>query len=233
MPVDIHNGGVVLTHPPDWSFPVEWSRSWDTRIEAALSGAEYRLGTRPVPRERIRFRIVPFDLTERLELVHKLRTGVKSGLAIVPHWGRAAFLLETAHAGDTELVLKTNTFDVVAGQSLFLGETAESMERVQVTLQVGNVLSLLTPLLATHPAGGTVHPSIEGRIQVSDLEALSDWHQAITIEVRQLRTAFTIQVPVEPDPGQIGSDHWLDGVLIPQAPNDGTFHTWLNGAPVL
>jgi hypothetical protein len=68
---------------------------------------------------------------------------------------------------------------------------------------------------------------------VSDLDAWSDWHQAVTVEVRQLRTAFVVDVPIEPDPGQIGSDHWLDGVLIPQAPNAGTFHTWLDGAPVL
>lgn len=236
MPTVIHNGGVVLTHPPDWSFPVEWNRTWDTRIDAALTGAEYRLGTRPVPRESIRFRIVPFDLTDRLQLVHRLRVAVKSGLAIVPNWGRVAHLADTAAAGSLSLTLEADTFQAVPGQSLFVGmadDETNTLERVQVTAHAAGVLTLLEPLLSSHPAGSAVHPSIEGRIVVSDLDAWSDWHQAVTVEVRQLRTAFVVDVPVEPDPGQIGSDHWLDGVLIQQAPNAGTFHTWLDGAPVL
>jgi len=46
MAVLFYNDAVVIPHAPDWRTPLEWSRTWDTRVEAAASGAESRVGLR-------------------------------------------------------------------------------------------------------------------------------------------------------------------------------------------
>lgn len=231
MPVPTHNGAVILPDPPDWRQPLEWSRGWDTQVEAALNGAEARIGTRPKPREQLRFRLVPDGLAERLRLVQRLRAAAKIGVAIVPHWGRSATL--ASEASGTTLVLEATAFLVEPGDLVFVHD-GDAFEIALVSAQVGLTITLASALLADYPAGAQVRPTIEGRVTVDDIESFDDWHQTVTVAVHQLRTGPTAPpVIVIPDPGPPGTDYWLLGAPVPRFELGATFDHWLDGAPII
>lgn len=229
MPVTTYNDAVVIPHAPDWRQPVEWSRSWDTRIESAVTGSEARVGLRLKPREKIRFRLVPLDLAERLAMVARLKAAAKAGLALVPHWGRGATL--TIVAGGTSLAVAADNFKAQPGDLVFvhLGdiENWEVFDVAEVAVHRNRSLSLTAPLNRAYPAGARVFPTITGRITVGEIEALEDWRQAVTVEVQQLRT-----VP-DNDAALYQFDYWMQGGPVPRFFSGETLDAWLAGAPVV
>jgi hypothetical protein len=72
-----------------------------------------------------------------------------------------------------------------------------------------------------------VFPAIAGRIVISDIDALDDWHQAVTVEIRQLRTV--------PDNEAVLFDfeYWFHGAPLPRLFTGQNFDHWLGGAPIL
>lgn len=233
MNVTTYNDAVVIPHAPDWRSPPEWSRSWDTRIESAVTGSEARVGLRLKPREKIRFRLVPLDLAERLAMVARLKAASKAGLALAPHWGRGATLTVTATGASLAVV--TDTFKAQPGDLVFVQsgdiESWEAFEVAEVTVHRNRTLSLTAPLSRTYPAGARVFPTITGRITIGELEALEDWRQAVTVEVQQLRTVPSVLL--DPSPDEAGQDYWFDGAPVPKFGWGGTFDHWLEGAPIL
>ena len=165
MPVTTYNDAVVIPHAPDWRSPPEWSRSWDTRVESAVSGSESRIGLRLKPREKIRFRVVPLDLAERLALAERLKAAVKTGLAIVPHWGRGASL--AAAASGTTVAVDADTFTAQPGDVVMILagdiESFDDFELAQVVTHANKTLTLAAPLNGSHPqAPGFTRPSQGG-----------------------------------------------------------------------
>lgn len=229
MPVTTYNDAVVIPHPPDWRQPVEWSRSWDTRIESAVTGSEARVGLRLKPREKVRFRLVPLKLEERLVMVARLKAAAKAGLALVPHWGRGATL--TTVAAGSSIAVAADNFKAQPGDLVFvhLGdiENSEAFDVAEVAVHRNRTLSLATALSRSYPAGSRVFPIITGRITVGELEALEDWRQAVTVEVQQLRT-----VP-DNDAALYQFDYWMQGGPIPRFYAGETLDAWLAGAPVV
>ncbi len=229
MPVTTYNDAVVIPHPPDWRQPVEWSRSWDTRIESAVTGSEARVGLRLKPREKVRFRLVPVDLVERLAMVGRLKAAVKCGLALVPHWGRGSTL--TAVAAGSSLAVAADNFKAQPGDLVFVHsgtpEDWEAFDVAEVAVHRNRTLSLTTALSRSYPAGSRVFPTITGRITVGELEALEDWRQAVTVEVQQLRT-----VP-DNDAALYQFDYWLHGSPLPRIYAGETLEHWLHGAPAI
>ena len=96
MALATYNGDVVIPHRPDWRQRVAWSRAWDTSIESGLTGAEDRRAMRLKPRERVVFRVIPWNAEERIRLLERLKAGVKAGRVLVPNWGRGATLAAEA-----------------------------------------------------------------------------------------------------------------------------------------
>jgi len=229
MPVTTYNDAVVIPHAPDWRQPVEWSRSWDTRIESAVTGSEARVGLRLKPREKIRFRLVPLDLAERLAMVARLKAAAKAGLALVPHWGRGATL--TIAAGGTSLAVAADTFKAQPRDLVFVHSGTpqdwEAFDVTEVAVHRNRTFSLATALSRSYPAGSRVFPTITGRITVGELKALEDWRQAVTVEVQQLRT-----VP-DNDAALYQFDYWMHGGPIPRFYAGETLDAWLAGAPVV
>ncbi len=229
MPVTTYNDAVVIPHAPDWRQPVEWSRSWDTRIESAVTGSEARVGLRLKPREKIRFRLVPLDLAERLAMVARLKAAAKAGLALVPHWGRGATL--TGVAAGSSLTVVADSFKAQPGDLVFVHsgdiEDWESFDVAEVAVHRNRTLSLASSLSRSYPAGSRVFPTITGRITVGELEALEDWRQAVAVEVQQLRT-----VP-DNDAALYQFDYWMHGGPIPRFYAGEPLDSWLAGAPVV
>jgi hypothetical protein len=162
---------------------------------------------------------------ERLRLVQRLRAAAKIGLAIVPHWGRSATL--ASEASDTTLVLDSATFQTQPGEAVFVGSAPDDFEVGEVSAHRGSSITLTAPLSRTHPPGAGVFPAIAGRIVISDIDALDDWHQAVTVEVRQLRT-----VP-DNDTVLFDFEYWLHGAPLPRLFAGQNFDHWLGGAPIL
>lgn len=229
MPVTTYNDAVVIPHPPDWRQPVEWSRSWDTRIESAVTGSEVRIGLRLKPREKIRFRLVPLDLAERLAMVARLKAAAKSGIALVPNWGRGSIL--SAEASGSSLAVAADNFKAQSGDVVFIHsgdpQAFDEFDLSEVAVHRNRTLSLAGPLSRTYPAGARVFPTITGRITVGELEALEDWRQAVTVEVQQLRT-----VP-DNDAALFDFDYWLHGAPLPRMYAGEDFDHWLQAVPLL
>jgi len=229
MPVTTYNDAVVIPHPPDWRQPVEWSRSWDTRIESAVTGSEARVGLRLKPREKLRFRLVPLNLAERLVMVARLKAAAKLGLAVVPHWGRGSTL--TAEASGSSLVVAADNFKAQSEDVVFVHsgdmEVSDEFDLAVVAVHRNQTLSMVGPLSRTYPAGARVFPTIAGRITVGELEALDDWRQAVTLEVQQLRT-----VP-DNDAALFYFDYWFRGAPLPRMYAGEDFDHWLQAVPLV
>lgn len=155
---------------------MEWSRGWDTRVESALTGSEARVGLRLKPRQKIRFRVVPFDLVERLALVARLRAAAKTGLALVPHWGRGAAL--TQPGSGTSLTVEPDTLSTQKGDVVLVHggdiDGFEDFDVATVASQRNRTLTLSSPLSRSYPAGARVYPTLHGKITIGELEALDD-----------------------------------------------------------
>lgn len=241
MPVTTYNDAVVIPHAPDWRQPVEWSRSWDTRIESAVTGSESRVGMRLKPRQRIRFRLVPQDLTERRWLADRLRAAAKAGRAIVPHWGRG--LEVAANASGKKLSVTADGFQSQPGDVLFIHrpdlEGFNLFDLAVVVFHENKTIHLADPLSRAYPAGARVYPTILGKVTLGELEALDDWRQAVSVEVLQLQTVPDIvgEPPIDPepegDPGLFEFDYWFHGAPLPRMSAGGDFDHWLQRAPLV
>src|SRR5690606_246081 len=119
MALATYNGDVVIPHRPDWRQRVAWSRAWDTSIESGLTGAEDRRAMRLKPRERIVFRVIPWNAEERIRLLERLKAGVKAGRVLVPNWGRGATL--AAGASGTSLAIASPAFTIHSANPVFIG----------------------------------------------------------------------------------------------------------------
>ena len=241
MPVKTYNDAVVIPHAPDRRQPVEWSRSWDTRIESAVTGSESRVGMRLKPRQRIRFRLVPQDLTERRWLADQLRAAAKAAKAIVPHWGRG--LEVAASASGKKVTVTVDGFQSQPGDVLFIHlpdlEGFNLFDLAVVVFHESKTIHLADPLARAYPAGARVYPTILGKVTLGALAALDDWRQAVSVEVLQLQTVPDIEgePPVDPepegDPGLFEFDYWFHGAPLPRMSAGGDFDHWLQRAPVL
>jgi hypothetical protein len=172
---------------------------------------------------------VPYNLEERLAMVERLKVAVKSGLALVPHWGRGSTL--AAAASGSSLTVIADNFKAQPGDAVFIHagdiEAFDEFDVAEVAVHRNRTLSLTTAVSHTYEAGARVFPTIIGRITVGELEALDDWRQAVTVEVQQLRT-----VP-DNDAALYQFDYWLHGSPLPRIYAGDTLENWLHGSPAI
>lgn len=228
MALATYSGDVVIPHRPDWRQRVAWSRAWDTSIESGLTGAEDRRAMRLKPRERIVFRVIPWNAEERIRLLERLKAGVKAGRVLVPNWGRGATL--AAGASGTSLAIASPAFTIHSGNPVFIGQPDidgwELWDVAEVASAVGTTINLRAPLSRTYSAGTGIYPCVIGRLEIGELEALDDWRQSVEIAVLQLRT--------EPKPiPAFAFDYWLHGAPVPRFFAGQEFGFWLGGSPVI
>lgn len=188
MPLTTVNGHVLLPHYPDWTRPVEWSRSWRTDVDRSLSGSEERRALRPKPRTSVTWNILPYDVTEEARLLARLRAAAKSGLACAPYWGRG---LRIVSAVGTALELEANAWGwVQMNDYLFLrtlrADAPDAFELVQVGAIAGDTITLKAALALAWENGAWAWPLIFGRLTFGELTHRTDWHAGVTVTLSQL-----------------------------------------------
>lgn len=99
--------------------PVIQTLMWKTDIVTARDGSEQRTGSRQLPRQEIKLNFVFETEEEQYDIYRKLATQGNTDYNL-PAWWASGRLLSDAAAGATQIEIDTTTFEIKAGDQLYI-----------------------------------------------------------------------------------------------------------------
>lgn len=175
MSVELVNGHVLLATPPNWRQRPSWSRTWQTEVVDAVTGAEDRGALRQVPRIQLSWLVTPLGLAQQQRFEDTLREAVRTGQTAVPYWGAGSVLASAASSGGSGVTVASPFWPFELDDWIILIDLTDPENPVhnvrQVTGTIGSTHSLSSVLTHTFPAGSLVWPLLFGKL------AAGDWGQ--------------------------------------------------------
>jgi len=174
---------------PDWSSGIVERFEWRTDILRAYSGREQRRALRLAPRKAAEFDV--FFLDDDRRYAEAVIFGWGARTWALPVWQDGQQLAAPVAAGGLQIMLETAGRDFAAGSLLVLLHDARTFEVVEVEEVLADRVALARPLASTWPAGTTVWPAREARIDGD--AALARWSG----QAGGMRLAFSVAEPVD------------------------------------
>jgi hypothetical protein len=204
MAVELLNDHVLLPHRPNWKTDPQWSRTWETKVAAGVTGAESRTAVRALPRHSLKYQVSVLDLQEQAMLDDRVRAALKSGRVCTPFWGRGQ---QPTAAFQTEVIVD-NTWPWGVGDYVFTMNVHREWEVQPIDeindLGGGQFELLFAPGFdVEHPVRQLVWPILYGELISPDLNALTSWHGELLLEIRELAAPASADVVGDytpPDP---------------------------------
>ncbi|HXG46252.1 MAG TPA: phage BR0599 family protein [Methylomirabilota bacterium] len=183
----VNNGHVILPHLPDWSFPVEWSREWQTVVNGTVAGGEARASMRQRPLLRLKYTVSAFSHRESAILEDHLRAALLAQKAAVPYWGRGQKL--AADVTSTTVTLEPTPYAPAPGDWLFFGDAlageTDEWDVRQIVAVVGGAITLDSPVSRTYLAGQLCWPMLFGSVTAEQVPLVSSHHGRYTIRFEE------------------------------------------------
>lgn len=171
-------GHVLLPHQADTSTPPTSERVWMTGRDTALTGAEQRVGVRPLPWIRLNYQVLCYNAVEQSRFDMRYQAAMRAGKIVVPHWGRSARLADTAMADHRSLTIDRDRHGFQAQQYVLIQSQVaaefDSWDYALVTGVEGRVLRLDSALSRQYEIGTRVWRLLFGRPIEPDFECVSN-----------------------------------------------------------
>ena len=197
----------------------KFSRSWETEIRQSLDGGEDRQGLRSQPLRRLPFQVVARNLSELSEARRIIQSGLESGRAATPLWGRGQGLA-LASSGPALTLDPECAYPFQPGDWIFIVETSSWRWEVAQIASVASLtaLNLEDPLSSAFPIGSMVYPMLFGKLEVDEIQPISPVSAVFNLTVVEplgsgSALSSEISCPVEAESFTLGNRTFCDGDL--------------------